>query len=256
MDTITVRLEHGDTLEIPVAVAFGADGKPTDLIGDVEPEYCDHAGETWSSCFDLRCIRCGSWLFLPGCFLAQREEDVIERMHALWVAAGWPEFHGGSNPGWSIIPDKWTVIDEPAFAHVGGLPVRNDRLAVSGGDAMNDRDALGRFTPGNEHASRGGRRRAETLPAARRREIARGGAAWTGRKALRRRPGCGCGLAVTRLGLGGVVRHGQRTLKVGDAMNDILVGSHRGNGWPAAALLLGSLWLAGALDRPAKKRRR
>ena len=40
---------------------------------------------------------------------------------------------------------------------------------------MNDRDALGRFTPGNEHASRGGRRRAETLPAARRREIAAAG---------------------------------------------------------------------------------
>ena len=31
---------------------------------------------------------------------------------------------------WSIIPDKWTVIDVPAFAHVGGLPVRHDRLAT------------------------------------------------------------------------------------------------------------------------------
>ena len=44
MDTITVRQAHGDTLEIPVAVAFGADGKPTDLIGDVEPEHCNHQG--------------------------------------------------------------------------------------------------------------------------------------------------------------------------------------------------------------------
>ncbi len=40
---------------------------------------------------------------------------------------------------------------------------------------MNDRDAAGRFTRGNEHASAGGRARAEKLSPARRREIARAG---------------------------------------------------------------------------------
>ena len=40
---------------------------------------------------------------------------------------------------------------------------------------MNGRDTLGRFTRGNEHASAGGRARAERLTPERRRQIARAG---------------------------------------------------------------------------------
>jgi DNA-directed RNA polymerase subunit RPC12/RpoP len=127
MDTIT--FEHqGQTFEVPVVFAFGPDGQPADLVGDVEPEHCNHAGATWSSNRDMRCPRCGSRLFLPGRLLAYLPEATIERMNAAWEAAGWPEFRGGSTPGWSIIPDRWTVVDVlPDFAHVGGLPVRCDR---------------------------------------------------------------------------------------------------------------------------------
>ena len=130
MDTITFTLE-GQTFEIPIAVAFGPDGKPVDLVGDVEPQHCKHAGQTWSDCLDLRCTRCGSRLFLPPKLLSYLADDVIERMHAAWCAAGWPAFCGGENPQWSIVPGKWTLCDDrPDFDHVGGLPVRNDRLAT------------------------------------------------------------------------------------------------------------------------------
>lgn len=124
MDTITFT-HQGQTFTAPVVVAFGPDGKPVDLIGDVEPENCDHAGACWSSNLDMRCPRCGSRLFLPPRFLAGRSEETIETMHALWVRAGWPEFSRGA---WHILPEHWTVIPHPAFAHVGGLAVRNDRL--------------------------------------------------------------------------------------------------------------------------------
>lgn len=40
---------------------------------------------------------------------------------------------------------------------------------------MNGRDTQGRFAHGNDYASLGGKARAETLPASRRREIARAG---------------------------------------------------------------------------------
>ncbi len=43
---------------------------------------------------------------------------------------------------------------------------------------MPDKDPQGRFTPGNGYASIGGRRRAETVPPARRAAIARAG--WQG----------------------------------------------------------------------------
>lgn len=130
MDTIT--FEHqGRIFEIPFVVAFGPDGKPADLVGDLAPEACNHAGATWSSNLDLRCPRCGSRLFLPGRLLAYLPEDVIERMHAAWCAAGWPEFRGGEHPGWCILPDKWMMCDDlPDWDHIGGLPVRCDKLAT------------------------------------------------------------------------------------------------------------------------------
>jgi hypothetical protein len=130
MDTITFEYQ-GQAFDVPLVVAFDRHGKPADLVGDVEPEKCNHAGATWSSCLDLRCPRCGSRLFLPPRLLAYLAEDVIERMHAAWCAAGWPEFRGGGNPGWRILPDKWTICDDlPDFDHIGGLPVRHDRLAT------------------------------------------------------------------------------------------------------------------------------
>jgi hypothetical protein len=131
MDTVTVKTADGQTLDIPLVVAFDRRGKPVDLVGDVEPENCNHAGATWSSNLDMRCPRCGSRLFLPPRLLAYLPEAVIERMNAAWEAAGWPAFSGGENPGWRITPDKWTLLDDlPDFDHVGGLPVRCDRLAT------------------------------------------------------------------------------------------------------------------------------
>ena len=126
MDAITIPTGNGQTLEIPVAAALGADGQPVDLIGNLEPWSCDHTGQRWSDCLDLRCVRCGARLFMPGRFLALRSAEVIEIMHSSWVRAGWPSMSGGS---WCIRSDMWTVLQHPLFAHVGGLPVRNDRLA-------------------------------------------------------------------------------------------------------------------------------
>ena len=73
-------------------MAFGPDGQPADLVGDVTPENCNHAGATWVSNLDMRCPRCGSRLFLPGRLLAYLPEATIERMNAAWEAAGWPAF--------------------------------------------------------------------------------------------------------------------------------------------------------------------
>lgn len=129
METITLRTSDGQDVKIPIAHAFGPDGKPAELIGDIEPQNCDHAGACWSSCLDMRCTRCGSRLFIPPRHLARRPEEIIEDMHRLWCAAGWPEFVGGKDGHWSIVPGKWTVIQHPLFAHVGGLPVRHDKLA-------------------------------------------------------------------------------------------------------------------------------
>ena len=47
MDTVTIELETGQTFELPFVVAFGPDGHPVDLVGEVEPENCNHAGATW-----------------------------------------------------------------------------------------------------------------------------------------------------------------------------------------------------------------
>ena len=124
MDTVTIKLSDGQTLVATVVKAFGPDGKPVDLVGDREPENCDHAGACWSSNLDMRCPRCGARLFLPPRHLAERSEEVLETMHALWERAGWPEFHGGK---WST-NKHWQVVPHPLFTHVGGLAVRADRL--------------------------------------------------------------------------------------------------------------------------------
>jgi len=110
---------------VSIAPALDASGQPVDLVGDVEPEYCDHKGQMWSDCFTLRCTRCGAPLFMPVRFLADRPAEVLETMHELWVRAGWPSFFGGRWPE----GDCWIVIDLAEFAHVGGLAVRNDLLA-------------------------------------------------------------------------------------------------------------------------------
>lgn len=129
MDTITVQ-NQGQTFDIPIAVAFGPAGGPVDLVGDLAPEACNHAGQTWSSCLDLRCGRCGSRLFLPGRLLAYLPEAQVERMHSAWCAAGWPAWRSGDTPGWRI-SDKWRVVDDLRdFDHLGGLPVRCDRWAT------------------------------------------------------------------------------------------------------------------------------
>jgi hypothetical protein len=139
MDTITFASGEGEISGVPVVVAFDRNGKPAELVGDIEPENCDHAGAVYSDCLDLRCPRCGIRLFLPGRFLARRDEETIEAMHALWVRAGWPVFHNGH---WSIVSDRWTIVDHPLFVDVGGLAVRKDHLdsfpearANGGGDS-------------------------------------------------------------------------------------------------------------------------
>lgn len=131
MDTVTFT-HQGTTFNVPVVKAFGPNGKPVELIGDIEPENCDHAGARWSSNLDMRCPRCGSRLFLPPRFLANRAEDLVEEMHAAWVKAGWPEFHGGQ---WSM-NEHWQTVAHPLFAHVGGLAVRSDRLDFFVGDLV------------------------------------------------------------------------------------------------------------------------
>jgi hypothetical protein len=64
---------------------------------------------------------------MPGRFLTLRSAEVIEEMHGAWVRAGWPAMAGGK---WCYRTDQWTLLQDPLFAHVGGLPVRNDRLGL------------------------------------------------------------------------------------------------------------------------------
>lgn len=126
MDTITVKTGNDQTVEIPVAAALGADGQPAELIGDIEPWGCDHTGQMWSDCLDLRCRRCGVRLFLPGRFLAFRSAEEIEGMQILWCAAGCPPWYPS---GWGITPGYWTIIPIGQFAALGGLPILNERVA-------------------------------------------------------------------------------------------------------------------------------
>jgi hypothetical protein len=121
-----MKFEHdGRMIETPLVVAFGPNGKPAELIGDMEAENCDHAGAAWSSSMALYCRRCGARMFLPARILAGLPDYEIEVMYREWQRAGWPEW---APEGWHVCPDAWTVIAHPLFAGVGGLAVRNDRL--------------------------------------------------------------------------------------------------------------------------------
>jgi len=116
--------DGADVIDIPLVVAFDANG-PCSLTGDTIPENCDHAGYSWSDCLDIRCGRCGARLFIPARHLANRSEQELEDMHALWVRAGWPRWNSDH---WYAHPARWTIIAHPLFDHLGGLAVRNDRL--------------------------------------------------------------------------------------------------------------------------------
>jgi len=132
---------------VPIAPALDAGGQPEDLIGDLEPWQCDHKGQMWSDCLDLRCMRCGARLFMPGRFLAFRSEEDLEAMHEHWTRAGWPSFSGGK---WAVRTDTWTILKDPLFGHVGGLPVRDDLLlldAFLAVAARADRPQLGAVQP-------------------------------------------------------------------------------------------------------------
>lgn len=110
---------------IPIVVSFGRDGAPVGRTGNLDPEQCDHAGECWSSDLVMRCPRCGARLFAPPRHLARRPRAVLEEMYRLWAAAGWPDLV--TRP---YSCDRWVVVDHPLFAHIGGLPVRRDKLAT------------------------------------------------------------------------------------------------------------------------------
>lgn len=115
-----------DDRPIPILTGLTADG---DLVTarTERPRRpaneCDHAGATWSSELELHCPWCGVVLFVPPRYLAYRPDWEITAMHELWCAAGWPTWRGA---GWQI-DDHWTVVAQPLFARLGGLPVREDR---------------------------------------------------------------------------------------------------------------------------------
>lgn len=115
-----------DAVRVPMLVVSFLDGKPITHTGNETPEQCDHAGGCWSTDLVMLCPRCGVQLFAPPPILANRRRDEIVEMLALWRAAGWPDLSLRNR--W---PDRrWTIVNHPLFKHVGGLPVRNDKLAT------------------------------------------------------------------------------------------------------------------------------
>lgn len=125
-DTIEI-----DGMTLSVVAALGPDGQPVYLQNDLQPEECDHVGQSSSGSLALYCARCGVRLFVPRHFLANLPAATIERMHELWRAAGYPEWLGG---GWAITPSYWQIVDHPLFAALGGLPVLHtamDRFHVA-----------------------------------------------------------------------------------------------------------------------------
>lgn len=109
-------------MNIPIAVKVR-------ISSDVTPEQCDHAGQTWSTDLGMRCTKCGVRLFAHLAILAYRSKDVVDEMHRLWQAAGYPHLSVMRIPGQAWVADGWTLVQHPLFAHIGGLPVRNDQLA-------------------------------------------------------------------------------------------------------------------------------
>ena len=110
---------------VPIVTAFDRDGKPVPLRGDLEPEQCDHAGASYSASLALRCPRCGIPMFLPPRKLAHLPGDIVDVMHDLWAAAGWPEWW---RDGWHYKPEYWTMTEHVLFPD--GLPVCNGRLSL------------------------------------------------------------------------------------------------------------------------------
>lgn len=127
METLQVVDATGREFKIPVMVSM-FEGQFTNSLAreTVPPEQCDHTGYSYSANIALRCGKCGSPLFVPGRFLARRPAAEIARMHQLWRAAGWPEWHNGA---W-LLNEHWTLVQHPLFTALGGLPVREDRLAL------------------------------------------------------------------------------------------------------------------------------
>lgn len=111
---------------IPIISNFNSNGIPIVGTGDFAPELCDHDGGCWSNDLVMLCPRCGVQLFAPPRVLANRTRTQITEMLTLWRAAGWPDLSVRNRR-----PDEhWTIVSHPLFKHVGGLPVRNDKLAT------------------------------------------------------------------------------------------------------------------------------
>lgn len=121
-----------DDQAIPVVTGMTADGvmhTAQTTTGHVPPlGCCTHSGALWSDNLLLRCPACRAPMFVPPRFLAGRPRWQIEMMYDLWNAAGWPPWDGDH---WRVDHRRtWTLTDHPAFAELGGLPVRRDRHAL------------------------------------------------------------------------------------------------------------------------------
>lgn len=112
---------------IPVVVNFRGDGTPIGQTGDRDPEQCDHAGGCWSTDLVMLCPQCGMQLFAPPRVLARRSRTDLTEMLRLWRLAGWPDI---SMRREFESDQHWTIVHHSLFAHVGGLPVRNNNLAA------------------------------------------------------------------------------------------------------------------------------
>ena len=115
---------------IPVVVGWGPDGslitlRDLGLRQLRDSVACDHKGVTWSSELAMQCPHCGAEMFLPPRLLAYLPASSITAMHALWAAAGWPAWRW-DNTGWRT-NERWAIMEQPLFAHCGGIAVRHDR---------------------------------------------------------------------------------------------------------------------------------
>lgn len=113
-------------ISVPLAINFTHDGVVVQM-GNREPELCDHKGQSWSTDLVVRCAQCGVRLFAAPGVLAFKPHAVVEEMYRLWQAAGWPVIDGWPRLYYS---DRWVPIEHPLFDHVGGLPVRYDKLTA------------------------------------------------------------------------------------------------------------------------------
>jgi len=108
-----------------LALVLDAKGNPIPVLGDKEPDCCDHAGATWSQDFDIRCPRCGARLFLPPGVLANKDQHTAASMYRCWRDAGSPEY--SNRDGW-IFGLHQAVQNHPLFEGAAGIPVDATRL--------------------------------------------------------------------------------------------------------------------------------